>query len=135
VTNAGLIHQVRMFRAGAGDPRSVLAVFRSSAVYVPQTADGAFWTGDEGGVRWIYAFSGEAELTDFARARRHPGEELDYLTILGSRLLDVAVPAVGRPCGVALDVAGTQPMLFPPVRGIVPDAVAVDGLAVDGRQG
>ena len=106
MSNEGLTHQVRMVRAGAGDASSLVATFRSSAVYVPQTEDGLVWTGDEGGLRWIYAFSSEAELTAFARARDYPGAELRYLTVYGSRLLDVAVPAVGRPCGVALDVAG-----------------------------
>lgn len=49
------------------------------------------------------------------------------------RLLDAAVPAVGVPCGVALDCAdGQDGMLFPPVRGVVPDGVAVD---VDGGTG
>ncbi len=94
---------------------------------MPQTEDGLVWTGDEGGIRWIYAFSSEAELTAFARARDYPGAELRYLTVYGSRLLDVAVPALGRACGVALDVASAQPMVFPPMRGIVPDAVALDG--------
>ncbi|MEV7180274.1 hypothetical protein, partial [Kitasatospora sp. NPDC093679] len=104
--NAGLVHQVRMVRAGAGDPGSMLAVFRSSAVLVPQTADGLVWSGDEGGIRWIHAFSDEAELTAFLAARGHAPGEVPYLTVFGSRLLDVAVPAAGVPCGVALDVAG-----------------------------
>ncbi|MFC9327601.1 SseB family protein [Kitasatospora sp. NPDC057015] len=116
-----------MLHAGAGDPAIVLAAFRTSVVFVPRDPDGRVWTGDEGGVRWIWAFSTEAAMTGFALARGHQGTELDYLTVRGSRLLDVAVPAVGRPCGVALDVGGAQPMLFPPVHGIVPDAVAVDG--------
>ncbi|MGE7439870.1 SseB family protein [Kitasatospora sp. NPDC001175] len=77
-------------------------------------------------MRWIYAFSGEAELAAFARARDFEGDRLDYLTVYGSRLLDVAVPALGVPGGVVLDVAGRLPMLFPPVRGIVPDSVALD---------
>ncbi len=83
--------------------------FRSSAVYVPQTGDGLVRTGDEGGIRWIYAFSSDAEPTACARARNYPGAALRYLTISGSRMLDVAVPAVGRPCGVSLDVASTKP--------------------------
>ncbi|GGV14114.1 hypothetical protein GCM10010495_29950 [Kitasatospora herbaricolor] len=127
MVNAGLTHQVRMLHAGAGDPGIVLAAFRSGVVFVPRDADGRVWTGDEGGIRWIWAFSTEAALVAFARARGHRGPELDWLTVRGSRLLDVAVPAVGVPCGVALDVGSAQPMLFPPVRGIVPDAVALDG--------
>jgi hypothetical protein len=47
--------------------------------------------------------------------------------VLGARLLDVGVGATGVPCGVALDV-GSQGdgVLFPPLAGIVPDAVALD---------
>ncbi|MEV7122165.1 SseB family protein [Kitasatospora griseola] len=127
MANAGLRHQVRMVRAGAGDPRAMVAEFRSSAVFVPQDADGALWAGDEGGIRWICAFTDEGELEAFAGARGFTGAGIPYLTVLGSRLLDVAVPAAGVPCGVALDAAGAEPMLLPPVRGIVPDGCAVDG--------
>ncbi|WP_229928127.1 SseB family protein [Kitasatospora indigofera] len=127
MSNAGLVHAVRMVRAGAGDPGVMVGAFRSSVVFVPRDADGRVWSGDEGGIRWLFAFSSEAAMAAFARARGHGGPELEYLTVRGSRLLDVAVGAVGRPCGVALDVAGAEPMLFPPVRGIVADAVALDG--------
>lgn len=49
---------------------------------------------------------------------------------LGARLLDVVVPA-----GVALDAGDPQPVLFPPVAGIVPDAHAVDVDADTGAEG
>ncbi|MFI6448119.1 hypothetical protein [Kitasatospora sp. NPDC050543] len=49
-----------------------------------------------------------------------------YVTVHGARLLDIAVPAVGVPAGVVLDVAGPSPAFLPPVTGIVPDSVAVD---------
>ncbi len=52
--------------------------------------------------------------------------EQAYLTVRGSRLLDVAIPGLGIPAGVAIDVAGAQPMLLPPVTGIVREEVAVD---------
>ncbi|KOV61731.1 hypothetical protein [Streptomyces sp. MMG1121] len=105
----------------------LLGLFRRSAVLVPTDADAAPLTGDVGGVRWIYAFSHEHALAHFALARGGSEREWAYQRWLGARLLDVAVPAVGVPCGVALDV-GTEGegALFPPVRGIVPDAVAVD---------
>jgi hypothetical protein len=47
-------------------------------------------------------------------------------------LLDVAVPDVGVPAGVAIDVAGTEPMMLPPVRGIVGEGFAVDTGSVRG---
>lgn len=128
MSNAGLRHQLRMQYTGVGDALTLLAEFRAGLVLVPQISPGGpVWTGDQGGVRWIYAFTDEAELVSFATARAHQGGVLDYLTVYGARLLDVGVPAVGVPAGVALNVAGSMPMLFPPVRGIVPDAAAVDG--------
>ncbi|MFF8995455.1 hypothetical protein ACF09H_37095 [Streptomyces sp. NPDC014983] len=88
-------------------------------------------TGEYGGVRWIYAFSGETDLARYALARGAGDRVWAYQRWLGARLLDAAVPAVGVPCGVALDVGGAG-VLFPPVAGIVPDRVAVD---VAGWQG
>ncbi|UNS98432.1 hypothetical protein MMF93_19735 [Streptomyces tubbatahanensis] len=93
-----------------------------------------------GGVRWIFAFTDEAALARFAEERagaregapgRHgepaAGEPWTYVSVLGARLLDAVIPALGGPAGVAVNAAdGDGSMLFPPVRGIVPDEVAVD---------
>ncbi|GHH21810.1 hypothetical protein Srubr_54970 [Streptomyces rubradiris] len=111
----------------------LLGEFRRTAVLVPVDEDGAPLTADFGGVRWFYAFSDEGALARFALARGEGAREWVFQRWLGARLLDAAVPAVGVPCGVALDCAdGEGGMLFPPVRGVVPDAVAVD---VDGGTG
>lgn len=68
-----------------------------------------------GGVGAVCAGAGDA------------GREWVYRAVLGARLLDVVVPLLPGPAGVALD-AGSEDggVLFPPVAGIVPDAVAVD---------
>lgn len=88
---------------------------------------GGLLSADLNGVRWILAFSDEAALARFALARGEGDRAWPYRRILGALLLDVAVGAAGVPCGVALDAAdGVDGMVFPPVRGIVPDAVAVD---------
>ncbi|MFG3013435.1 hypothetical protein ACGFZB_23760 [Streptomyces cinerochromogenes] len=105
----------------------LLGEFRRTPVLVPVDEGGAPLTADLGGVRWIYAFSDEHALSRFPLARGEGGREWAYQRWLGARLLDAAVPAVGVPCGVALDCAdGEDGVVFPPVRGIVPDAVAVD---------
>ncbi|MEU4585781.1 hypothetical protein AB0F92_27445 [Kitasatospora aureofaciens] len=130
-----MAHQVRMLRLGLGDPAVMLAQFRLSAVLVPLWGDDAVWTGDEGGLRWIFAFSSEEELAAFVQSKDLPLDGFPYMTVLGSRLLDVAVPGLGVPGGIALDVAGKEPMLFPPVRGIVPDEVALDGPEMTGVVG
>ncbi|MFI1834585.1 hypothetical protein [Streptomyces olivaceoviridis] len=107
---------------------ALLGEFRRTAVLVPLDPEtGSPLTADFGGVRWFYAFSNEGALARFALARGEGEREWPYQRWLGARLLDAAVPAVGVPCGVALDCAdGEDGMVFPPVRGIVPDGVAVD---------
>ncbi|MER7196738.1 hypothetical protein CG723_24050 [Streptomyces sp. CB01635] len=111
----------------------LLGEFRRTAVLVP-LGDGpgpaeerGLLTADSSGVRFLLAFSDEQALARYAQARGEYSREWTYRTILGAKLLDVAVPTAGVPCGVALDCAdGPDGMVFPPVRGIVPDKAAVD---------
>ncbi|MFH9429937.1 hypothetical protein ACH4JZ_16805 [Streptomyces sp. NPDC017615] len=109
----------------------LLGEFRRTPVLVPLGGDPggepALLTADFNGVRFILAFSDEQALARYATARGESAREWAYQRILGARLLDVAVPAAGVPCGVALDCAdGSDGMVFPPVAGIVPDGAAVD---------
>ncbi|MFJ1744629.1 hypothetical protein ACIOJD_00065 [Streptomyces sp. NPDC088116] len=109
-----------------------LAHFRSTPVLVPLDAGGGLWTADFGGLGWICAFADEPALARFAEARGDTERAWPYRTVLGSRLLDEVVPAVAFPCGVALNAAGPDGAVFPPVRGIVPDTAAVDSDAYRG---
>ncbi|MEU9995481.1 SseB family protein [Streptomyces sp. NPDC050848] len=104
----------------------LLGEFRRTAVLVPFDAQGSLWTADFNGVRWICAFSDEGALARFAVARGEAAREWTYRTILGARLLDVMVPMLPGPGGVALDAGSADGMVFPPVAGVVPDEVAVD---------
>ncbi|MGP3638473.1 SseB family protein [Streptomyces sp. 24-1644] len=104
----------------------LLGEFRRTAVLVPLDASGSLWSADRNGVRWICAFSDEAALARFAHAQGDADREWAYRAILGARLLDVMVPLLPGPAGVALDAGSADGMLFPPVAGVVPDAVAVD---------
>ncbi|MFJ7205747.1 SseB family protein [Streptomyces sp. NPDC098789] len=104
----------------------LLGEFRRTAVLVPLDASGSLWTADQGGVRWICAFSDEHTLATFARAQGEAGREWTYQRVLGARLLDVMVPLLPGPGGVALDAGSADGMLFPPVPGVVPDTAAVD---------
>lgn len=104
----------------------LLGEFRRTAVLVPLDAAGDLWSAEQNGVRWICAFSDEEALARFARARGDAAREWVYRTVLGARLLDVMVPLLPGPAGVALDAGSEDGMLFPPVVGIVPDSVAVD---------
>ncbi|MEU7029231.1 SseB family protein [Streptomyces sp. NPDC046275] len=104
----------------------LLGEFRRTAVLVPFDEFGSLWTADFNGVRWICAFSDEAALARFAVARGDAGREWTYRTVLGARLLDVMVPMLPGPGGVALDAGSPNGTVFPPVAGVVPDEVAVD---------
>lgn len=83
----------------------LLGEFRRTAVLVPLDASGSLWSADHNGVRWICAFSDEQALAGFARAQGGADREWTYRTILGARLLDVMVPLLPGPAGVALDGA------------------------------
>ncbi|MCJ0874594.1 hypothetical protein [Streptomyces sp. AP-93] len=104
-----------------------LADFRGRVVLVPLDEAGGLWTAQLGGLDWIHAFCDEEALARFAEARGEAEREWAYRRGVGARLLDEVVPALDFPCGVALNAAGPDGAVFPPVRGIVPDAVALDG--------
>jgi hypothetical protein len=105
---------------------ALLGEFRRSTVLVPLDAYDSLWSAEWGGVRWICAFSDEAALARFAFAQEDAGREWTYQRVYGARLLDVLVPALGVPAGVALDAGSEDGTLFPPVAGVVPESVAVD---------
>ncbi|AZQ34236.1 SseB family protein [Streptomyces cyaneochromogenes] len=117
--------------SGQGDLRAVVGEFRRSEVLVP-VADGSLLSVEAGGIRWLFAFTDEAALEHFARAR---GEAVpEGMPVYGARLLDQVVPRVakvGGPVGVAVDAGSPAGMVLPPVKGIVPDAVALDTSAED----
>ncbi|WNI34150.1 hypothetical protein [Streptomyces sp. ITFR-6] len=119
-------------RAGVGDPRALLGELRRALVLVPLEG-GGLWTAGSGGVRWVCGFTDEAALARFAQARDAldggggAGRSWEFAELRGARLLDEIVPAMGVPAGVAVNIADPDgSMFFPPVAGIVPDAVAID---------
>ncbi|MEU0844429.1 hypothetical protein ABZ370_33810 [Streptomyces sp. NPDC005962] len=120
-----LVEHITAVRSGSGDPAAMVGEFRRTAVLVP-LADDDYMTATYNGIHWIYAFTDEFALARFAEARGTAHEEWEFATVLGARLLDVLIPALEGPAGVALDVADKDgSMMFPPVKGIVPDEVAV----------
>jgi hypothetical protein len=134
--HAALLAELADLHAGNGDPAALIDAFRHSVVLVPTLEGGDLWAGEKGGVHWIYAFTDETELARFSVARGNDGSsDVDYVTVYGWRLLDEVVPGVGAPAGVALDVAGRLPMLFPPVAGVVPESAAVDSAAAHAGKG
>ncbi|MFE3635307.1 hypothetical protein [Streptomyces sp. NPDC059168] len=121
-------------RRGDGDPRALVGEMRRSALLVPM-ADGGLWSVRSGGVRWICGFTDEAALARFALHHAPGDQPMDYAALLGARIVDEIVPALGEPAGLVVDIATEDgSMCFPPVVGIVSDAVAVGaGPAGEGR--
>ncbi|MFI1204373.1 SseB family protein [Streptomyces sp. NPDC020883] len=121
-----LAGEVAAFHAGRPNPAALIGEFRRAVVILP-IADDAFLAADLDGIRWLYAFSDEDSVSRFATGRgSDPAAEWQYATVSGARILDVLIPGIEGPAGVALDAGSAQGMLFPPVSGIVPDRVAVD---------
>ncbi|MFJ8665141.1 SseB family protein [Streptomyces sp. NPDC093600] len=122
-----LREEIDAVRSGTGRAERMLGEFRRTVLLAP-VSDGGLMSAERGGVRWLYAFTDEDALGRFAAARgMEPSAELEYVAVLGARLVDAVVPSLDGPTGIAVDVADEEgSMLFPPVRGIVPDAVAVD---------
>ncbi|MFJ1733633.1 SseB family protein [Streptomyces sp. NPDC088254] len=106
---------------------------RRSVLLVP-TAGGGLWSSRSGGVRWICGFTDETALARFALQHGPDDQPMDYAALLGARIVDEVVPSLDEPAGLAVDIATEDgSMFFPPVVGIVPDAVAVDADVREGR--
>ncbi|MGW3626545.1 hypothetical protein [Streptomyces sp. NPDC000880] len=135
-----LAERIAERRAGVGDPRALVGELRRTLVLVPFDG-GGLWTAELGGVRWVCGFTDEEALARFARARdggggRETGRSWEFAEVRGARLLDEIIPAMGVPAGVAINIADPDgSMVFPPVVGIVPDAVAVDADELHGGRG
>ncbi len=113
--NVGLLAEIAAVYGGFGRWEGLVREFRPSLVLVPTSSGGALVTCGHGGVQWFLAFTREQDLAEWAVARgRRPDADVDFLTVLGERLLDVAVPSVDGPAGVALNIAGRRPIFLPP---------------------
>lgn len=126
IDNSVLRHEIALAHHGIGDRDTMVAALRASVLYVPRAGERSVLTADQGGLRWIYAFTTAEELAAFFTARGEGEQSVRYVTVRGDRLLDEAVPDVSGPSGVALDVAGVAPMLLPAVSGVVRDQHAID---------
>lgn len=136
VSNAELWAAVDRYYAGDPDPDQLRAGVGSALLLVPVRSLREFYTVSGQGLRWILAFSSEIQLSRFAHQRpaRLPPPYW-YLTIRGRRLFtrhttgvhSGTYPSISPgvsterstqgwgPAGVALDIAGAQPMLFSPL--------------------
>ncbi|MEU9112224.1 SseB family protein [Streptomyces sp. NPDC048483] len=121
-----LTDEIAAAHEGELNPAALVGEFRRASVFIPVVND-SLMSAEMSGIRWLYAFTDEEALSHFAVARgAAPDTELEYVRAVGARLLDVVIPAIEGPAGVAVNVGSEQPMLFPPVSGIVPDSAAID---------
>lgn len=123
---SALVSEIAAVHAGRVDGPELIQAFRTAAVLVPVTGDSVLTVDDEHGIRWVLAFTDRLALAQWARLRGEGDREVTYRSVFGWRLLDVVIPALGGPAGVAVDVGSSLPLLLPPVRGVVPTPVAVD---------
>ncbi|MFJ8076694.1 hypothetical protein ACIQ7Q_22810 [Streptomyces sp. NPDC096176] len=92
-----LREEIAAMRGGDGHPGHLVGEFRRTALLAP-ISDGGLMSGDQGGVRWIYAFTDEEALGRFVLRRGiDPAAELEYLSVLGARLLDAVIPSLDGP--------------------------------------
>jgi hypothetical protein len=126
-----LAAQIAAVHAGQGDPDRLIARFRDALLLVPLGPRTTILVSDQGGIRWLPAFTSESELARYSVVRDEGDQECRYITVRGARILDEFLAAIGGACGVAIDIAGDRPMMLPPVLGIVPDAIAMDRDAED----
>lgn len=124
--SGALAAEVARFYTSAPDGLALMAAFRQALLLVPLVKGNTLLVADHGGLRWLYAFTSGPELARYAAALGATGEECHYITVRGARVLEEFLPALPQPCGVVLDVAGQRPMTFPPMRGVVPDSIALD---------
>lgn len=116
--NAPLRTEIQLVRGGVGDAASFDRSLRESVLYVMRWSETALVTGDQDGVRWLYAFTSLRDLARYAALRgADETAEVDFLTVRADRLLEVALPelasSTGMPVGLALDIGSNAPMLVP----------------------
>lgn len=118
--NAPLRTEIQLVRGGVGDAASFDRSLSESVLYVLRWSETALVTGDQDGVRWLYAFTSVRDLARYAAVRgADETAEVDFLAARADRLLDVALPelasSTGLPVGLALDIGSSAPMLVPSI--------------------
>lgn len=111
---APLRTEIQLLRAGAGNADAFVRALRESVLHVLPLGGTDLCCLDGEGIRWLLAFTGPAEVAEYAVMSGRPLDvPVPTLTVSGERLLDVALPALRTTAGLALDVAGPHPMLVP----------------------
>src|SRR5687768_15466512 len=67
--NAPLRTEIQLIRGGVGNAEAFDRSLRESVLYVLRWSEDELVTGDQDGVRWLYAFTSIRDLTRFAVLR------------------------------------------------------------------
>jgi hypothetical protein len=98
--------------AGAVDHARLAAGVRDALLVVPTDGAESVLTGREHDREIVHAFTDTTALAEFATARRAGGQEWNYLSIRGHRLVEVLAAELGPDTVLAVNAAGRSPGLF-----------------------
>jgi hypothetical protein len=107
------------------DPTALVMALRAAVLVLAMADRQRPLVVTDQGMNWLCAFTGTGALAEFGAARGEANRTWSYVTVSGAALLDRWLPAIDRPCGIAVDLGGVRPVLFPPVRGVVGGEVAL----------
>lgn len=108
--------EIAAVHAHRGDPDALHGALRRARLVVATAGDDAVASVADRGLHWLCGFTSTDALARFGVARGGGHRPWPFRTLLGAELLDRWVPAAraGGPVGLAIDLAGTRPMVFPP---------------------
>lgn len=114
-----LAREIAEVHARRGDPTALHAALRRARLLVAMVDDHTVAALPDRGLHWLCGFTDLLALARFGRARDGGDRPWIFRTVRGAELIDRWVPAAiaraGAPVGVAVDLAGARPMVFPPL--------------------
>lgn len=114
VRNAALRTEIRLARGGLANAEALQRAIRDSVLYVLPLGEEAVMCADLNDITWVLAFTSVDEVALYAAAKgATAADEIDYLSVTGAHLVEQVLPAWGRATGIALDVAGSEPLMLP----------------------
>ncbi|TDD51968.1 SseB family protein [Saccharopolyspora elongata] len=125
---AELLDALRRFRADQATIAQLAAALRGTALYVAVSdEDGRFAlpTGRDGELSWLGVFTSPGRMAEFYRAAGRGADNVRYGELTGAELIDQCLPALPRSTGLVLDPGSEHGTALAPIRGLVPDEIAL----------
>lgn len=105
-----LAGEIAAFYARCGDPDALQEAFDRTPLVMAVTSENVPLTLHDRGMGWLCAFTTTEALARFAVARGEGDEIWHHRSATGAELRTAPWPI-----GVAVDLGGDRPMLFPPL--------------------